>query len=371
MKDDTHGMVTDRLAFTKTQTNVLKGVAILMMMWHHCFLSGRYQGYDISFFPLGESRVTTIAAFCKICVTVFAFISGYGLYLSYQQDGERLSTPRWMGRRLVKVLSGYWVIFVAAMVVCMAIDRSPMEFYFSQGRYGGLVKVLLDFFGLSNLFGTSNFCYTWWYMSAAVMFVVLAPLCFAGMKKYGDIAVMLVLVALPRLVGEGFPGTEHFYSFLPAFCIGGMFARHKSFDAFHNLRVGNHPRLSGVLKFAALVVLCGLAYKLSTHTRVNTYWELNYAIYPIPIILFTVEYLAKVPGLKQVLFFLGKHSANIFMIHTFIRSTYGADLVYGQSHFITVMAVLLVSALLLSMVVELVKKAVHYDAWIGRLVARI
>ena len=85
----------------------------------------------------------------------------------------------------------------------------------------------------------------------------------------------------------------------------------------------------------------------------------------------TVEYLAKVPGLKQVLFFLGKHSANIFMIHTFIRSTYGADLVYGQSHFITVMAVLLVSALLLSMVVELVKKAVHYDAWISRLVARI
>ena len=62
--------------FTKVDSLVIKGVALLAMMWHHCFLSDRADGYDISYWPLSHGQVIQIASFLKICVPLFAFVSG-------------------------------------------------------------------------------------------------------------------------------------------------------------------------------------------------------------------------------------------------------------------------------------------------------
>ena len=49
--------------------------------------------------------------------------------------------------------------------------------YFSGGsRIEGLAAMGLDFLGLHSLFGTVTMNGTWWYMSAAVIFVILVPL---------------------------------------------------------------------------------------------------------------------------------------------------------------------------------------------------
>ena len=68
--------------FSKNDTLTVKGVAILIMMWHHCFLAGRFENFNILTWPLSYGHFTTIASFFKICVSLFAFVSGYGLNLS-------------------------------------------------------------------------------------------------------------------------------------------------------------------------------------------------------------------------------------------------------------------------------------------------
>ena len=66
--------------FDREASVALKGIAIVMMVLHHCFRVAKlYEGYEVSFFPFGEQQIVNVAFACKICVSVFAFISGYGL----------------------------------------------------------------------------------------------------------------------------------------------------------------------------------------------------------------------------------------------------------------------------------------------------
>ena len=47
--------------FTKYETNIIKGIAILMMLLHHCFTSPeRYKGYQIIFSPFQENTINLV-----------------------------------------------------------------------------------------------------------------------------------------------------------------------------------------------------------------------------------------------------------------------------------------------------------------------
>lgn len=56
------------MKFTKANSVEMYGIAILLMVFHHLFKS-----------YIGPSAIQTIAYFGKICVAIFAFISGYAL----------------------------------------------------------------------------------------------------------------------------------------------------------------------------------------------------------------------------------------------------------------------------------------------------
>lgn len=83
----------------------IKGIAIAMMLFHHLFRNGlgAHEQYDIVYFPFPETNIRNIATMFKICVALFTFISGYGLYLNYKKTA--LSASRWVSQRIVKLLS--------------------------------------------------------------------------------------------------------------------------------------------------------------------------------------------------------------------------------------------------------------------------
>ena len=73
--------------FSKKDTNIIKGIAILFLMFHHCFLSGdRYRNLQVVFSPFSESIVNYIAAFLKICVPIFVFLTAYGITISLKKQ---------------------------------------------------------------------------------------------------------------------------------------------------------------------------------------------------------------------------------------------------------------------------------------------
>ena len=71
----------------KEDSLALKGMAILMMVFYHCYYKvAKFQKYDVVFRGFSADQVITVASCMKICVALFAFVSGYGLMYGYKKE---------------------------------------------------------------------------------------------------------------------------------------------------------------------------------------------------------------------------------------------------------------------------------------------
>ena len=73
--------------FSKEDTKVIKGITIILMMMHHLWaFPGRISGGELKYFfeILGQSSISYLGMFSKICVSIFFFLGGYGIYKSSQ-----------------------------------------------------------------------------------------------------------------------------------------------------------------------------------------------------------------------------------------------------------------------------------------------
>lgn len=110
----------------KEDSMALKGIAVLMLVFHHCYrTAAKFEQYDVVFCGLSASQVITVAEICKICVAIFAFVSGYGLMYGYTIDKKKRNTrsiSTWTLRHILSVMSGFWFVSVIfyGIYICLA-----------------------------------------------------------------------------------------------------------------------------------------------------------------------------------------------------------------------------------------------------------
>ena len=102
--------------FSKDLSGMIKGVAILMMLVHHCFAFPDFWLDDFRIGPI----LTVISNNFKICVAVFAFITGYGFYAG------RSSTYRAVIQKVFLFLGQYWLqlFLIFLPVACISYTFS-------------------------------------------------------------------------------------------------------------------------------------------------------------------------------------------------------------------------------------------------------
>lgn len=356
------------VTYERDDALALKGIAILVMLMHHLFLAGRFNANNLSFAPFSVSTITAIANYAKICVSMYAFMSGYGLFLSYRKN--TFSDTKWFILRYIKTFSGFWLIVVLSWIVCQMINGRTAATYFGKNVGTGVVSMILDFAGLSNLFGINSICGTWWYMSAALVFILLTPLV---ARKEGKNCFLYCLVAcvFVRVIAGGkmesfhiYLGGPNPYPFLLAFLMGVLFAKQ---DIINKIVNAKYRWLRLVVYFPLLIG----AYKLYHMLSTPIFFDIKWGLLPLLVILFCIEFVIPRGGMHQCLVFLGKHSMNIFLIHTFIQRIYFNDFIYSFKHFTVVYLALLFSSLVLSLLLEQIKKALRYDVFIDGLCDRI
>lgn len=67
-------------------------------------------------------------------------------------DGN--NKEKWIYRRLIKNLSGFWFVVICAWCITMLIDNRPIWIYgFEKSVFNGLIYAGIDFLGLSNFWG--------------------------------------------------------------------------------------------------------------------------------------------------------------------------------------------------------------------------
>jgi len=362
----------NKKVFSKANSTALKGVAIIMMVFHHCYsLPQRYAGRGIDFSPFGQHWVAMFSNSFKICVSLYAFITGYGLYLSFKNMTKREKlTPRnitkWTAARYIKTMSGFWLIVVLSYIICQLIDgRTYRVFFFGTTiteTASGLVRMATNFLGLGKLFGVNYFCGTWWYMSLAVLFILTAPLFVVLLDRFGSVAVLVLSFALPRIFKVPYEASS-FVSFQCAFLFGMVFAKHNLLVRFANVKwlSGKAEKLNKPVKFVGMAALCFVLIYLYHCLMASKFYEVRFAVIPTVIIIFCYEFLLDTIAIRKVLYFFGKHSMNIFLTHTFIRGIYLNDFIYSFGKWWEIPIVLFTLSLLLSVIIELFKKLIRFD----------
>lgn len=357
--------------FTKKDTLGLKGIAILMLLFYHLFRqSNLFSHYGVDFFPFTQKFVISIAVMCKICVSIFAFISGYGLLKSIKKIKlNRKETAKWNVSRLISTMSGFYFVYIISFIVTMLIDGYPYETYFKFSTTEGIVYSLIDFLGLSNLFATPTMLVTWWYMSAAIIFILIVPIVYNISKKTGYLPVLLLIIMVPRVLNIGYPGGQSPYTFILPMVLGMIFADYDLFE-----KISDFLQKKKAIYLAAFFILGFLLifyYYIYCNIEYWNFWEIEQGILPVLVICFCRYFIIRIPILKGGLGVLGKYSMNIFLTHNFIREVYLNKFTYSFHNFIIIYIFLIVVSLVLAIVLELIKKVIRYDIFIDKVKNKI
>ncbi|RDU22126.1 acyltransferase family protein [Anaerosacchariphilus polymeriproducens] len=361
------------MTFSKDDTLAIKGISILFMLTHHNFrVTTLFKDQIVNFAPFTQDFVVDIALFFKICVSLFVFVSSYGLALSLKNTiGKHevkvgFQFEKWLTTRLISVLSGYWFVFILSSIVCQFIDQRTTDIYFNKNLTTGVMSMVVDFLGLGKLFGIKQLNGTWWYMSAAIMIIVFVPIIYFAFKKFGYILTLVLCIGLPRVLKLEHTGTD-FKSYLFLVIMGMIIAEYNILGRLKEFKIVKNFYINKVIKFVVLSILICISYKAYLQLPMKQFWEIKLGIIPILVIYFSYEFITELPILGTILKFIGKHSMNIFLVHTFIRAYYLKDFTYSFQHFILIIAVLLLISIAISIVIEYFKKILRYQKMIDRI----
>ena len=345
----------ERSAFTKEESLGLKGIAILLMIFPHCFgAPWWYSEFSINFFPLLEARVNRIASFGGICVGIFAFITGYGLSAALER--HKGSTTSFCFQRYIKSMHSFWPILVICLVAGVILDNHTAETYLTGGTLNWLYNLLIQGLGLSYLFGTPMFVHEWWYLSAMVIFIFLTPVLVTLIKQHGWIVTLLLWIAVPYFTGAGYG--HPIYGFSIAVLLGVIFYYYRVFDRIEEFLSGRFTGTRGqILKSIAALCVVAFSYKVYVIGPGVAYDEVHAAFIPVIFIICFKECVLCYPLFRRVFAFLGKHSANMYFIHTVFSRLYLRTFLFSLPWFGLTLLAVVGTSLGFSVVLETGKRA--------------
>lgn len=344
------------MAFDKRQTNIAKGIAILLLLWHHLFFnSNNYYGKFISAIPGTNIPVECyLADFCKVCVAIFLLLSGYGLMKSYQKSickdnsGVRLCDKnnfKFVWNHWIKMMSGYWFIYIIFVPLGLLFGRNFIDIYGTNP-----LSYIFDFLGISYLsYGVFPlFNVTWWFMGMIVLLYFL----FSLIVKLINWQPEIILVVSFLFTFIYFFDLSISYWFAP-FVFGMYIAHNEIFEKINNRCNTIIKRF--LLPFSVFLVMAYIRFAILPN---NLYFD---SIFAFSIVLFSYLIISKIPIISSILFLLGKHSANIFMFHTFIFEYYFSSFIYGFKYSLLIYFVMIIVCLAISVTLEFIKKKIKYD----------
>ena len=126
-----------------------------------------------------------------------------------------------------------------------------------------------------------------------------------------------------------------------------------------------------ILKFAVSTLMIFIMFRMyGSRWGIQHFEFVLNGLLPVTIIYWAYEFVIELPILRPVLEFLGKHSANIFYTHTFVRSLWIPGLVYSFRHAAVIFMFLLAVSLGISFFLDFLKKMLHYNKLTGELTDR-
>lgn len=333
------------------KTNQLKSIAILMMLCLHLF-NRDYRGLFQPLLFLGEQPLSYyISLFSDACVPVFAFVSGYGLYYSYNSNQQ--SYLKKNIDRSKKLYIRYWIIlFVFVVLVGLILGK--------EGYPGTWTKLA---FSLTGLVPTYNGA--WWYLTIYLLFIFTSRFWFILLDKLNPYYFILGLIFIYLLafyfrvyktnLFDNFvlhwmhsQGTLYFCT-LFQFMLGAF-----------ALKYDWHAKVShifAIVKYRNLIASIGILCLIIFHGIVP-----NFIVAPFTALGFIFLFLQMNFGkwIDLGLDYFTPHSTNLWLIHMFFYAIYFEEIIYAPQNPTLIFIWLLFWCLIASVLVNLIYNKLKY-----------
>lgn len=341
-------MLSDKI-FSKRNTNIIKGIAVLILCWHHLFW--RNIQVPINLETVGIMEV--LIPLTKVCVALFTMLSGYGINESYKRSNKSYANFTFL--HVKKLLINYWWIYIPVFILSFWLHASgtPIHIY-GQGELG-IKNFLLDFFGLRAMIYSPTLNNTWWYMEAAIIFYLCFPIFHKVLSRVPEIVIGVsaipVLLASVNIFWDILITTDRELFYILPFVVGMELSRREILNKM--VRYCERNRREFIVSSCFFFVILGVM-RTQISLIVDTFYA--FSIIAIGIGVASFENI-----ILKVLEFLGRHSMNIFLIHSMVYYYFAS----GRKLFDSIDMVLLKYVLLIviclgsSMIIETIKKYVH------------
>lgn len=333
--------------FTRENTKQVKGIAVLLMLAHHLYTFPDRIPYGLEvatkYYISGRELTTIIGSFGQICVSLYMFLGGYGLYASCQSDlrGGYLPSDT-LARHIIKLYQAYWKVFVIFIPIGFLFFGSQIQYceadLCSRFAVFHFQELISTFTAYGNAYNGE-----WWFFKA-YLFALFEGLVFIELfrdKKnaYSETAAVVIwhiMIAclcpiLASIEGWGRLASDPWYTSLFTICdyasvflIGIVFAKYDVFLAWDRLFQG----MAKLERFVLSVIVCGFCVYVRVFVTPR-----SYDLLIVPIFVFAVvNIVLLLPFLGKWLTFLGKNSTNMWLIHSFFcYYFYGfVKIVYGS-----------------------------------------
>lgn len=324
---------------SKDDTWFLKGIAILLLLYHHI--------------PIDTDLGYIFRSGARVCVWIFVFITAYGFTLQLQ-DGYDNKPVRFIIKRLLLLYSQMWFFYLFNLIVNFAWNDSLIDYFKSS-----VFNLPLDMLGLYSIFGKPEIA-SYWYVNFLIVVIVLFPLLYylAKWTAWFSIPIVALTTQLIPYKMEFIHGGQLNY-YLLIVMLGILFAQKKIFE-----RLARFKKKKEFLVFAfssiLFSVLLVFRYILLPYTEEKWYLNMGPLSTAMAMMIVLFVYLYRTDGkVSKLIQKLGTHSGNIFFIHWFFyHSLYRF---FKISNSLVAFAGCLAYCLLVSILVEFIKKKFDYS----------
>lgn len=306
--------------FTIEDTKIIKGLAIILMLTHHLWaFPDRLNGTLNSYFNIfGESINIYIGNFSKICVSLFFFLGGYGIYICSKERGFTILS------RIKKLFISYWKVFLIFIPIGFIFFNNQELFSTSMyPRFNvfSIKEVFTNFLGMS-----SSLNGEWWFFQSYIWIVICFPLFKKVFEKFSTITNIFIVIIFSIFITNVFPALGNvpelgilnnnflYRTFLTptiyvsSFLMGIVFSKDNLLVKLSKI-INDTIKLNFVYDILGIIIIIFLRQSV-----IGSCLDIIYV--PIFIILI-LDTLKNLKYIRKGLEFLGKQSTNMWLIHSF------------------------------------------------------
>lgn len=285
----------------KKTTQMIKGIAILIMIAHHFIV-----------FPFSDLPylVTVFGQACKICVAIYAVLSGYGYFFTKEK------TIRYGFKKIWGLLQIYWISLFTLFIPAAVMGGWKITPW----------KLVVQMFGL-----LPNLNWFAWYVFFYMFCVLVMPLlCRHKVFRFKPMINLLIMLGVPyafEIVFRSIPNHEtntiihdlfSCFLYFPCFLIGYWMAENRIIEKSKKIKWLNIPS----------VCVLGIFVVFAGRICVTSIAGFLLDVFYVPIMiccLVNVFDKWNCVFISKGLSVLGKYSTGMWFFHAVFFSTYVCD----------------------------------------------